>query len=271
MARFSSGWSWLGHRLSGRPYFATRDVSIGRHVTIGRNVRFHSDRVRIGDGVVIQDDVQVDATTFEIGDFGTIYRGCHFPGPGELRIGHNVWIGTRAIIDAQGEAHLGNNVCIGPHSQLWTHMVFGDTLQGCRFHSRGPLVIEDDAWLGGNCLVAPVRIGGRCLVLMGSVVTQDLPGDRSFGGSPAADITDKIGPQFEKRSLKERVTDLENRLSAFGHRESFQVVTAAAPAQVDRRDVTYFNLTDRTYTKRGTELEARCIRFLLPEAKFLPA
>jgi acetyltransferase-like isoleucine patch superfamily enzyme len=271
VARFSAGWNWLRHRWTGRPYFATRDVSIGRFARIGRNVRFHCKSVRIGDGVVIQDDVRIDADLFEMGDFGTIYRGCHFPGPGEVRMGHNVWIGTRAIIDAQGGARIGNNVCIGPHSQLWTHMVFGDTLQGCRFHSREPLTIEDEAWLGGNCLVSPGHIGARCLVLQGSVVTRDLAADRSYAGVPAEDVTQKIGPQFEDRPLDERVADLEGRLRDFGHGGSFEVVTGAEQIPSGRRDVTYFNVADRTYTKRGTELEAHCIRHLLPEAKFLPA
>lgn len=136
MTLIASKWKWLRHRCAGRPYFASEDVSIGRFVSIGRNVRFHCETVRIGDGVVIQDDVVIDATHFEIGDYGTIYRGCFFPGPGELRMGHNVWIGTRSIVDAQGNTSIGNNVGIGPHSQLWSHMVFGDTLQGCRFHDR---------------------------------------------------------------------------------------------------------------------------------------
>ena len=271
MARISSGWNWLRHRWTGRPYFASRDVTIGRFTTIGRNVRFHCDKVRIGDGVVIQDDVRVDAEVFEIGDYGTIYRGCHVPGPGELHIGHNVWIGTRAILDAQGGARIGNNVCIGPHSQLWSHMVFGDTLRGCRFHSRKPLEIGDDAWLGGNCLVSPVRIGARCLVLMGSVVTRDLADDRSYAGVPAEDITDRIGPQFEARAIEARAADLERRLREFGHAGSFEVVTTADQLANGRPNITCFNVADGTYTKRGTELESRCIRFLLPEAKFLPA
>ncbi len=271
MTRLSSGWNWLRHRWTGRPYFATRDVSIGRSASIGRNVRFHCKSVRIGDGVVIQDDVRVDAEVFEIGDYGTIYRGCHVPGPGELRIGHNAWIGTRAIIDAQGGARLGNNVCIGPHSQLWSHMVFGDTLRGCRFHTRRPLEIGDDAWLGGNCLVSPVRIGARCLVLMGSVVTGDLLEDRSYAGVPAEDVTERIGPQFEERPVEERVADLEGRLRDFGHAGSFGVVTAADQLAAGKPHIPFDTVADGTYTTRGTELESRCIRFLLPEAKFVPA
>jgi acetyltransferase-like isoleucine patch superfamily enzyme len=246
-------------------------VSIGRFVSIGRNVRFHCDKVRIGDGVVIQDDVIVDATHFEIGDYGTIYTGCFFPGPGELRMGHNVWIGTRSIVDAQGNTSIGNNVGIGPHSSLWSHMVFGDTLQGCRFHTRKPLVIEDDAWIVGSCLVSPVRIGARSLVMLGSLVTRDLEPDHSYAGVPAKDLTERIGPQFEERSLEEKVADLRGRLDSFGHPGAFEVVTRASDMDAGNRAVTYFNVADRTYTKRGTALESRCIRFLLPEAKFLPA
>ena len=80
----------IGHTLLGKPYFTTDDVKIGRHVSFGRNVVFNCKRVRIGDGVLFQDNITVNSDVFEIGDYGTVYRNCFFPGPGELRIGHNL-------------------------------------------------------------------------------------------------------------------------------------------------------------------------------------
>lgn len=267
--------AWAGGRA---PRFASNDVVVGQGVRFGRNVVFHSQRVRIGDGVVIGDNVRVDASTFEIGDFGTIYDGCFFPGPGELRIGHNFWLGSGSIVDAKGGTTIGNNVGVGAQSQLWTHMVFGDVLYGCRFHAAKPLVVEDDAWLVGHCLVSPVRIGARSLAMLGSVVTRDMLADRCYAGVPAADITEKVGPQFAVRDVAERASMLAQRLDAFARerdasvRRRLRIATAPEEAVAgDDADGITFNVATRTYTKRGTPLEREVIRYLLPDAKFVPA
>ncbi len=267
----------LRARLGGRaPRFATRDVEVGQDVRFGRNVVFNCRRVRIGDGVVIGDGVRVDAEVFEIGDFGTIYDGCFFPGPGRLTIGHNFWLGTASIIDAKGGTTIGDNVGIGAQSQLWTHMVYGDVLYGCRFHGEKALTIGDDAWLVGHCLVSPVTIGARSLAMLGSVVTRDMLPDRCYAGVPAADITEKVGPQFEVRPVEERVRMLQARIDDFRARrgdvssEAFRVAIDESDISGDG-DVTTFNVADRTYAKRGTAAERALMRFLLPDAKFVPA
>lgn len=260
------------------PYFATDDVVIGKHVHFGRNVVFNCKKVRIGDGVSIYDNVKVDAEVFEIGDYGTIYDSCFFPGPGELRIGHNFWLGTASIVDAKGGTTIGNNVGIGAHSQLWTHMIYGDVMYGCRFSSVKPLNIGNDVWLVGHCLVSPVNIGDRSLAMLGSLVTRDMEPDHSYAGVPARDMTDKLGPQFEIRPLEDRRAYLEKRLAEFGEKYRsecptgawYKIVTSAAEMNPRDRQTLYFNVADRTYTKRNTDLEYKLIRFLLPDAKFVP-
>jgi acetyltransferase-like isoleucine patch superfamily enzyme len=268
-----------GARLSrGRPRFSTRDVIVGRHCTFGRNVVFNSKRVRIGDGVHVGDDVRVDAEVFEIGDYGTIYQGCFFPGPGEVRIGHNFWLGASSIVDAQGGTTLGNNVGVGAHSQLWTHMVYGDVMAGCRFDSRARLDIADDAWLVGHCLVSPVTIGARALVLLGSVVARNVAADTTVAGVPAVDVTARFGPQFEPTAVDARADYLHARLREFSSSrgvadpaDHFVVVTAPEALREVPEDRIGFDVSSRTYTKRGSSLEAAVMRFLLPRAKFVPA
>jgi len=266
----------LGRYLH-RPYFATDNVSIGKGVTIGQNVRFNCKRVIIGDGVVIQDNVRVDCDEFSVGDFATIYSGCFFPGPGILNIGHNFWLGAHCIVDSQGGTKIGNNVGIGAHSQLWTHMKFGDIAAGCRFHSKKPLTIEDDVWLVGHTLVSPVKIAARSMVMLGAVVTTDIPPDRVYAGTPAVDVTGKFGPQFKKEpptflERKEFILGcLENAAKRLGIKD-----IASRVALVERYDDTLvscevvINIMERTYRKRGTKFERKIIRSLLPDAKFLP-
>jgi len=253
---------------------ADADVVIGRNVHIGRNVTFRSRHVRIGDGTVIHDDVLVESERFEIGDYGTIYRKCFFPGPGELRIGHNFWLGDGSIVDAKGGTTIGDNVGIGGGSQLWTHMVYGDVMAGCRFHSARSLDIGNDVWLVGHCLVSPVTIGDRSLAMLGSLVTKDMAPDRCYGGTPAVDITDKVGPQFERTTVEQRRRYLEARLEAFcgehGGRHNFAIAGAEDDRDATTDGKTVFDVASRTYRKTGSDLEYRCIRWLLPEAKFLP-
>ncbi len=267
----------LKRYITNRPQFLGKDVSIGKGVSFGKKVIFNCKHVKIGDGVVFQDNIIINSEIFEIGDYGTIYHNCFFPGPGELRIGHNFWLGTGSIIDSFGGTNIGNNVGIGANSQLWTHMVYGDMMLGCRFDSVKPLVIEDDAWLVGHCLVSPVRIGSRSLAMLGSVITKDMLMDHTYAGIPAVDVTEKFGSQFRVTTVSERRDYLKAVLRDFSIqckiRDIYKFVRIVSEKQdmvVGARDITFFNVSDRSYTKRNTRLERRLMRFLLPKAKFIP-
>lgn len=49
-----------------------------------------------------------------------------------------------------------------------------------------PIVIEDDAWIGGNTTILPgVRVGHGAVVGAGSVVTKDVPPMTVYAGNPA--------------------------------------------------------------------------------------
>jgi acetyltransferase-like isoleucine patch superfamily enzyme len=267
----------LAYAFLYKPRFATRDVKIGKHVSFGKNVVFNCRKIRVGDGTIFQDNIVVNADVFEIGDYGTIYRNCFFPGPGELRIGHNFWLGAGAIVDCQGGTIIGNNVGVGPQSQLWTHMKYGDVMYGCRFHSTKPLIIEDDVWIVGHCLVSPVRIGTRSMAMLGALVTNDMEPDRTYAGVPARDITEKVGKQIEPSSTEQRSAYMEKRIREFAENrrinrmgELFRVVSSPEEMQKTSGNVTVFNIANRTYQKCGSYLEYQFIRFLLPDAKFIP-
>lgn len=254
----------------GRPRITGTDVSIGADVTFGPDVQILSARVRIGDGCHIGQGVRIEATTFDLGDFGTIYPGCFFPGPGTLRIGHNFWLGMGAIVDAQGGTTIGNNVGIGAQSQLWTHIKYGDVMAGSRFHDERPLTIGDDVWLVGHCLVSPVDIGPRAMAMLGAVITKDLAPDRTYAGSPARDMTDVFGPQFEPTSRQHREEYLRVRLDEFARQSDAKARYVAGLSLDDPDAPQSIDLEQRTYRKTGTPLERELIRFLLPDAKLTP-
>jgi acetyltransferase-like isoleucine patch superfamily enzyme len=264
------------HRAGTAPSFATDDVVLGRNVQIGRNVRFASDRVRIGDGVQIRDNVVIEASDVEIGNYATIYHGCFFPGPGTLRIGHNFWLGAGSIVDSKGDTTIGDNVGIGAQSQVWGHMTFGDTLYGCRWDSAKPVIVDDDAWIVGHCLLGPVRVGARSVAMLGSVVTRDMQPDRTYAGSPAKDMTDKFGSQFEVRSIGERLLELSARLDRLlpdaPERSAVRcAIDATFPTLAEDPDLLVLNVESRTYASHEHPLEGRVLRGLLPQAKFTPA
>jgi acetyltransferase-like isoleucine patch superfamily enzyme len=53
-------------------------------------------------------------------------------------------------------------------------------------YSAGPVVVEDDVWLGAGAIVLDgVRIGKGCIVGAGAVVVKDLPDHTVALGVPA--------------------------------------------------------------------------------------
>ena len=49
-----------------------------------------------------------------------------------------------------------------------------------------PVVIGDNVWLGGGCIINPgIKIGNNVAVASGAVVTKDVPDHAVVGGNPA--------------------------------------------------------------------------------------
>lgn len=249
-------------------------VRLGPNVTIGKNVVLGPSckTVEIGFGSRLGRDLYLDVEELRIGDYCTIHHGSLLHGI-KTSLGHNCWIGHYSIIDSLGgDTRLGNNVGVGAHSQLWSHMKFGDVLAGCRWHSSGSLVLGDDVWLVGHSIVGPITAAPASMLMTGSVAVRDMVENHVYAGSPARDMTEKFGTQFEWSSLRER-GDAFQRL-----KEEFESATGVdtAPFRAvekfsDAPDVTEFNLAERSYKPRYTSDEYRFMRFLLyDKAKFVP-
>ena len=116
-----------------------------------------------------------------------------------LQFGRNCWLGGNCVLDSLGGLDIDDNVGVGAHSQIWTHIQFGDIVEGSRFHSRKYLHIERDAWLVGHCILSPVRVGEKSMAMAGSVITHDMLPNHIYAGVPARDVTEKMGEQFEPR------------------------------------------------------------------------
>ncbi len=234
-------------------------------------------RLVIGDNVFIGAGTRIVADDVEIGDYTTIHQSCLIAGDKPFKMGHCCWVGENTILNCTGGLYIGNAVGIGAYSQLWTHIRFGDMLQGCVWNDTREMVVEDDVWFVGHCIVSPIRAASRSMALAGSVITEGMASNRVYAGVPARDITDKVGPQFRDTSLEAKLELMSERLKTFAAKfdvdvkETFRVVGDwAAVGSRELAKYTVFNVATREYTKRRSGVEIAFMRFLLPDVKFFP-
>jgi acetyltransferase-like isoleucine patch superfamily enzyme len=170
--------------------------AVGRNVTFGHGVVLrHPAKVRLGDDVVVDDLVVLDAK-------GTSNRGIVVGNGGFLGRGTilsckngNITLGDHVNIGFNSEIFSGSDVTVGRYGLFaaYTYLVGG----GHVFEGRGTPVIEqpreskgihlgDNVWLGAGALVMDgVRIGDDVVVGAGAVVTSDLPPGSVAVGVPA--------------------------------------------------------------------------------------
>ncbi len=248
------------------------NVENKKRVRIGKNVTIEVDDFKIGDGAFIGDNVVITGPKVHIGDYTMIREGTQIKGKKDCEIGMCCWIGSGVILDATDCLTLGNGVGIGAHSQLWTHIRFGDVLQGCRWEGTKPMVVEDDVWFVGHCLVSPIRAGAKSMAMLGSVVTKDMQPNRTYAGTPAKDITDKVGPQYDEVTVNTKYEKMLAKLAEFSKKQSVEgkiEIVREWPSEM-KNDISYFNVSNRQYTKRLSEIEIDFMLALLVPIKFYP-
>jgi len=254
------------------------DWNFGKNIKWGKNVTFglNCKNISIGFGGFIGNDTYIDVEELHVGDYVTIHNGSVIHGK-KCVIGHNVWVGQYCILDALGGLlKLGNNVGIGAHSQLWSHMKFGDRLAGCRWYNMKELIVGDGAWFVGHCLVSPIVVEPRAMLMLGGVAVKNMAENHIYSGSPAIDVTNKMGHQFREITLEEKETMFSEYVDEYSKQVndvSF-IKTTSDLNGIARREAlqkTYFDLRHQFYLPRYTEDEYKFIRFLLyDKAKFLP-
>ncbi len=244
------------------------NVSIGKNVVLGPRCK----EIHIGFGCFIGNNIYIDVEYLNIGDYTTIHHGAVIHGI-KTTIGHNCWFGHYTIIDSLGgDTRIGNNVGVGAHSQLWSHMKFGDTLNGCRWNSSSRLYLDDDVWLVGHSIVGPIHAKAKSMLMTGGIAMKDMEFNQIYAGAPAKNVTDKFGNQFEEIDYVEKL----RRFSALRfefceienlNTEIFQVVEE----YTENLTVTQFNIKDRTYKPIRNISEYKFIKFMLYEkAKWVP-
>lgn len=264
----------VGHYLHGKIF--AKNLRVGDNLILDGNTTLGTpdqpiENLVIGDNVYIGDQCRIWSPDLIIGDYTKIHNHTLVYGRAKIHLGHNVWVGQNSILDGEGGLTLGNNVGVGAYSQLWSHIRHGDVVMGCRYLDFGSLVVGDDAWFVGHCIVSPVQVAPFSVVLVGSTLTKDTEHNHVYGGSPCKDLTEKLGSPFKFPSVVERYEAMLGRLTKFEfenpqHAHKMDIVT-----NYDfTKNKVQFNVTDRTYTKTGLDFEVAFMKSLLPEAKFTP-
>jgi len=248
-----------------------------KRVRIGKNFSINADEIFIGDGVFIGDNVTIDAPNIRIDDYTLIRENTQILGKKPCNIGMCCWIGQGCIIDATENLEIGNGVGIGAHSQLWTHIRFGDIVQGCQWESEKKMLIEDDVWFVGHCMVSPIHAAKGSMAMLGSVVTNDMLANHIYAGVPAKDVTDKLGTQFKEISINTKYEMMQEQLKVFNKAREMQECTSDFSIQIVKewpsqpsKNVSYFNVSNRQYTKNLSDIEMDFMLHLLTTIKFYP-
>ena len=111
----------------------------------------------------------------------------------EVIIGDNVGLNTDCHIGCINQIIIGNNVLIASRVYISDHSHGNTTKESIRLPpvkrplvSKGPVVVEDNVWIGeGVCILPGVRIGRNSIIGANAVVTKDVPSNSVVGRIPA--------------------------------------------------------------------------------------
>lgn len=277
------------------------EVIIGSHNYIGKNVTIagfkdqSTGSIIIGDCNYIHDNTRIliGEEGLSIGDWNVFHNSMLIMGQQRMEIGHNCWFGQNTNLDSTGGLYIGNGVRVGMKSQIWTHVASGELIEGCTLFAMRPTYIEDDVWLVGSCIVGSgLRVRRRTICLIGSVITKDTDVGKVYGGIPAKQL-DNLN-FWKKVSLNEKMAMMHRWVAEFVQQtvENIEVVYRKSDNIIDvihqeRKErlsigigynkissdpsITYFDLENKTYSKRLTWLEREFYKFIYNhKARFLP-
>ncbi len=107
-----------------------------------------------------------------------------------IHVGRNFIANYNVTILDIAPVHIGDYAMIGPNTIITTvnHPLSARGRRE-RLAQAKPVVIGDDVWIGGNCVILPgVTIGNNVIIAAGAVVTKDVPDNCIVAGVPAKKI-----------------------------------------------------------------------------------
>jgi len=118
-----------------------------------------------------------------------IYPNVTLWGPGNISIGSHVELGTGTIIYSSKSISIGNYVNIAANCYIIdsNHGIKKNKIIQQQANTiKGPVIIEDDVWLGaGVTVLSGVHIHKGAVIGAGAVVNSDVPANAIYVGVPA--------------------------------------------------------------------------------------
>ena len=157
----------------GRPYIGSR---------CGLN---HPENIYVGERFSLGDDSLLQSWPDHHGGIS--------PYESKILIGNNVHFMSRCHVSAYNKITIGNNVLFGDNVFITDNYHGNGSYEQCsipprerELYSKGPVVIEDNVWIGRNvCIMPGVTIGKYSIIGSNAVVTKDVPPYRVAVGVPA--------------------------------------------------------------------------------------
>lgn len=177
--RLSSYWNLFRFRMCG--------VEYGKHCIVHGKLYinlFPTAKLKIGDNLYFSSGWGINALCAN--RRGMIYATEN----ATITIGNNVGMSSTVLW-----AH--KSITIGDHVKIGGNCILIDTdshnkdymIRRGQYTDWGvtePIVIEDDVFIGMNCIILKgVTIGARSIIAAGSVVTKNIPADCIAAGNPA--------------------------------------------------------------------------------------
>lgn len=153
-----------------------------------------ADGLEIGAGVIIEQD---KGCTFTAGSGCSIGTGSLLVLRSNNAVSNHIKLGERVAINeynnlraAGGDIHIGSHCQIAQFCTLVAGNHIVETIQYIRDapldRSKGSICIEEDVWIGANCVILPgVTVGRGAVIGAGSIVTKDIPAYSIHVGNPS--------------------------------------------------------------------------------------
>lgn len=173
--------------------------SVGSNVIFGSNVTLrHPHKIRIGNGVVIDDNVLLDAkgednNGIELQDGVFIGRNSILSCKnGNISLGENTNIGFNCLLATTNSIALGQDNIVAAFTYIvgGGNYKFDDIDRPIRemydYQGKGGVAIGNNVWIAAHVTVFDgVTIGDGCVIAAGSIVSKDLSTNSVAMGMPA--------------------------------------------------------------------------------------
>lgn len=108
----------------------------------------------------------------------------------KIIIGDGTWIGNHSSIAAIDKVEIGKNVLFAGYVHITDHSHGYENIDIPMSRqpliTKGPIIIEDQCWLGFSCeILSGVHIGRHSIIAARAVVTKDVPPYSIVAGNPA--------------------------------------------------------------------------------------